>query len=276
MKRQAVIFYFSGTGNTWWVSQELARQLKDRGLAAEAFSIEGTAREKAASLISESSLVGFGYPIYGSDLPRPMIDFIATLPRVSGKKSFVFCTQWLWSGDGAALGASFLTRKGFAVPWGEHFLMPNNVTVSITHLPYTNDPVRLEKVRRRAGKKIKRFAARIAEGKAFRHGFNHGASFLGSLQRAPFRRVFHKLQNDISIDSTTCIDCGDCVRLCPTGNLFHENSAILTRGNCIICLRCYNFCPVAALKHMGRRHRHSLGEPYRGPIPGFDPFILIE
>ncbi len=277
IKQQAVIFYFSGTGNTWWVSEELARQLEYRSIITRAYSIEKITPEKAAVLIEESDLVGFGYSIHGSDLPRPMIGFIESLPDADGKYAFVFCTQWLWSGDGAAVGASFLKKRGFNLQWGEHFLMPNNVTVSIIRLPYTNNPVSLSKVRNRAGRRIKHFAVKIAEGKPFYRGFSPISSLLGSMQRVPFRRVFDKLQNDIAIDRETCIDCGDCVHLCPTGNLYYHDAEICTRGNCILCLRCYNFCPVAAITYMGRRHlKQQRGEPYRGPVENFDPFILVE
>ncbi len=36
------LFYFSGTGNTWWVSQELCQALSARGMEATAYSIEQT------------------------------------------------------------------------------------------------------------------------------------------------------------------------------------------------------------------------------------------
>jgi hypothetical protein len=39
--------------------------------------------------------------------------FIRSLTPVREKTAFVFCTQWLWSGDGARIGGSMLKRKGF-------------------------------------------------------------------------------------------------------------------------------------------------------------------
>jgi len=272
--RNAVIFYFSGTGNTWWVSEELAGQLDKKGLKCRAYSIENLSPERTVALIEESSLVGFGYPVHGSDLPQPMKEFMMALPQSQGKQALVFCTQWLWSGDGAAIGASFLADKGFAVKWGDHFLMPNNVTVSVIRLPYTNDPARLAAIRQRAGRKISRFAERIASGRSYLHGFNYPAYLLGCIQRVPYRRYYPKLQNDIAVNREICIDCGDCVRLCPVGNLTYAGQTIETGGKCILCLRCYNFCPVAAITHMKRPHLPDRGEPYRGPIENFDPSVL--
>ena len=274
--QQAVIFFFSGTGNTWWVSEELANQLRQKGIKTRVYSIEKITPEEASALVEESDLAGFGYPIHGSDLPRPIQSFIKSLANPAGKTAFVFCTQWLWSGDGASVGAALLQKRGFKVQWGEHFLMPNNVSVSIIRLPYTNDPARLYKIRSRAKRRIKHFIEKILEGKPFYRGFNLGSSILGSLQRVPYRYFYHKLQDDISVDMQTCIDCGDCIHLCPSSNFYRQDSEIKTKGCCTLCLRCYNFCPVSAIRYMDRPHLQQRGEPYRGPIEHFDPFILVK
>ncbi len=274
--KEIVTFYFSGTGNTWWVSQELVRQFEKLGRQARAYSIETLTVEEAARLIKGASIAGFGYPVHGSDLPLPMKDFITGLPPSPGKKAFVFCTQWLWSGDGAAVGGIMLHDKGFNVQWGEHFLMPNNVAISIISLPYSNDHDRLSGVLDRAKKRAALFTGSINAGRASLRGFNQLSFYLGCMQRLPFRKYYHNLQNDIGIDRDNCIDCGECVRLCPVGNLYYADQKIETKGNCVLCLRCYNFCPVAAITHMGRPHLHNRGEPYRGPVKDFDPGVLIK
>lgn len=35
-----LIFYFSGTGNTWWVAREISRGLQGEGIPGTAVSIE--------------------------------------------------------------------------------------------------------------------------------------------------------------------------------------------------------------------------------------------
>ena len=113
--KSAVIFYFSGTGNTWWAAEKLSKCLDEKGLQTKAYSIEAVSQQEVNALIKGSSITGFAYPVHTSDLPRPMSSFLRSLPVETEKKAFVMCTQWLWSGDGAAAGASFLKEKGYDV-----------------------------------------------------------------------------------------------------------------------------------------------------------------
>lgn len=271
----AVIFYFSGTGNTWWATETLTAGLQAVGIKTCNYSIEQLVDGDADRLIAENDAIGFAYPIYGSDLPQLMKDFIGSLAAVKDKKAFIFCTQWLWSGDGARVGAELLQGKGFQVSWAEHFSMPNNVSVTVfSFMPYTNDPVRLARRLAKTAVKIKQFAGRIAGGRPFRRGFNPAAKLAGSLQRLPFRSVFHHLRDDIGTDLARCTACGSCAFLCPVGNLIQEGSRIKTLGRCILCLRCYSFCPHMAVTYMKKPHRLSRGKPYQGPVENFRPQLL--
>ena len=221
-------------------------------------------------------MAGFGYPIYGSDLPQSMKRFIEKLEPVQKKAAFVFCTQWQWSGDGARNGASFLKPKGYQVLWGEHFKMPNNVTISLLPLPYTNDQVKLKNILSQTSLRIQHFVNCILKGRSLRRGFNPVSCLLGSLQRVPFRLVFKKLQNDMGIDPLSCTKCGECACLCPSGNLVFDRDNFSTRARCILCLRCYNFCPNEAITYRNRPHNKRRGKPYKGPVEGFYPGLLKE
>ncbi|MBT9154941.1 MAG: hypothetical protein DDT39_01627 [Firmicutes bacterium] len=271
---KASIFYFSGTGNTWWVANELAAALSQRHIEASAYSIEQIVAGRAAELVAASDLVGFGYPIYGSDLPLPMQRFIAEIEVHHVKTAFVFCTQWLWSGDGASLGASLLRARGFGVRWGEHFHMPSNVSVPVLPWPlHTDAPLAKAKYLRHSAFRVQRLAAHIALGRPFYRGFNTLSTVAGLLQRVPYRRHLHQFRDALAPDPARCTRCALCVRLCPADNLLVEHDTIRTVGRCVLCLRCYSFCPEYAILYCGRAHRH--GPPFRGPSLEFNPLALI-
>lgn len=255
----------------------MAAELRARGIETRSRSIEQLASGDADRLTAENDAVGIAYPVYGSDMPQLMKDFIGSLALVKGKRAFVFCTQWLWSGDGARVGARLLQGRGFQVGWAEHFSMPNNVSVTAaSFLPYTNDPDRLARKLAKTAVKIKCFAGRIDGGKPYRRGFNLAALMSGNIQRLPFRRIFPRLRNDIGVDLSRCTNCGCCASLCPAGNLTWDDNGIKTHGSCILCLRCYSFCPQMAVTYMKKPHRLTRGKPYQGPVEQFRPRLLTK
>ncbi len=269
-------FYFSGTGNTWWVANELAGELRTRGYLAEIHSIEAVDRTAATSLIAEADIIGFGYPIYGSDLPIPMKKFISELAVARGKRALVFCTQWLWSGDGASLGAELLGEKGYTTLWGEHFHMPSNVSVPV--LPFalhTDVALAKEKYLRCSKFRAKRLADYISRGRPLRRGFTLLSKVAGLLQRIPYRRHVETLRDELKVDRASCVRCGLCVKICPADNLLEAAEGVVTQARCVLCLRCYSFCPVKALTYRGRKHNKRHGAPYCGPTEEFDPAVLV-
>lgn len=270
------VFYFSGTGNTWWASEQLIGILQDSGVDASCHSIERVSDDEVRKLLSSSDIIGFGYPIYGSDLPAIMKAFMLALPRLERViPTFVFCTQWMFSGDGARVASEFLDSTRFRIEWTEHVNMPNNVSVTALPLPYTNNPARLARILAKARAKLQRMARYILAGQPYRKGCSRWDIAMGSLQRVPFRRVFDRVRDDIDIDPERCIRCGRCVNICPAGNLTWSKGEVVADSSCIICLRCYSFCPTSAITYMGRRHKLSRGKPYQGPVSDFRPEQLL-
>ena len=276
MNKECIIFYFSGTGNTKWVSDKVSEYLNHGGIFSKAISIESITIDIADKLVTESDLIGFAYPIHASDVPEIMRNFMKYLHRVDNKEAMVFCSQWIFSGDGARTGAVILKNKGFNVRYTDHFFMPNNVCVTIMPLPYTTNEKKINKILIKTKTRIERFTDKILKGEKILRGFNPLSTLLGFLQRGPYRLGYSHMQNDISIDLNNCIDCGQCVNTCPSGNLFYDNGKITSKGNCIMCARCYNFCPVSAVLYMKKPHKINRGLPYRGPYKDLNPTVFKE
>lgn len=265
------IWYFSGTGNTWYAAAQIAKALRIRSADTEIYSIEQCNADQVEHSIASSDIIGFGYPIYGSDLPLIMKEFLLSLPRrKSTVPVFLFCTQWIFSGDGTWAATEFLP-PGYEVRWSRHFRMPNNICISLIRLPFTNNS---EKIQEKVEKRIpsfQRFAEHIIKNKPNKRGFTFGSTFLGLMQRSPFRRFYERLRDDFAADPSRCTRCGICIQICPVSNLTSdERGSVITRGVCILCVRCYNFCPHQAITYMGRPHILTRGIPYRGPS-GYNP-----
>jgi NAD-dependent dihydropyrimidine dehydrogenase PreA subunit len=252
----------------------LAGCLRSAGVEAEVISIECVSIAEADLLIGKADIVGFGYPIYGSDIPLPMKRFLAELSPAPGKAAVVFCTQWLWSGDGARVAVEFVGSKGFAIRWAEHLHMPNNLSIPFPFRIHSDKQHSKDKYLRHSEGRLRRLASRVASNTVFRRGFGPLSVLSGLMQRKPYRAMMEKTGDSISVDHHRCTMCGLCVELCPVKNLGVRETAVWAGDKCVNCMRCYNFCPVSAIMFRGRTHKHAHGRPYRGPTPEFNPVDL--
>ncbi len=268
-----IIFYFSGTGNTKWASDRLAKALTAGGAEAESISIEALSRNDVPALVTSADMVGLAYPIYGSDLPDPMKAFIEALPQQAEiKPTIVFCTQMIFSGDGAFVYRKVLKQKGYKTLYTEHFDMPNNISLWSFLNVYSEK--HQQRCLKRAGKSIDCFARDIAKGR--KHVHIRGGYLLGIMQRAPYRKLFapgSPARDSLGVDEKRCISCERCARICPVNNIIMRGKTPEWQKDCILCTRCYNFCPTSAITYTGKSH--PLTKPlYTGPEKTFKPEYL--
>lgn len=231
--------YFSGTGNSRYIAEQFSKRMK-----WACFSIE----EKADfdRLIKDADTIAFCYPIYGSDVPLIMQNFLhehASL--LENKKLIIFCTQLLFSGDGARVMTDYLLGVPHQVIYAEHFNMPNNICNFFLFRVPTQK--RIEGYVRRADRKLLRVCNEINQGRIRLRGFNPISKYTGLLtQRKGFQKMLIHIKTDVLVDED-CISCGKCVQLCPMKNLILENKVIVQQNNCTACFRCVNECPKQAI-----------------------------
>ena len=277
MNAKMPIFYFSGTGNTWWVGERLEQALNQKGIAAEAISIEQVNPQEVAEKIQSADYLGLGYPIHGSDAPFVMKEFIKALPqRSQSLPTLIYVTQLAFSGNGASFLRGQLRKKGYDVRWAVEFKMPNNISQDLGGV--INSLFKLLKTDLEAvNKKVEALAERVVSGRKWIQG---GIPFInmGWTQRIPFRMVFSLVQKKTwMVDAEKCSGCARCERLCPVENISMQNGLPQWSEHCILCMRCSNFCPdEAILPYKKTLKGKAFGEKaYRGPVPEFRPELLI-
>jgi len=238
---ELILFYFSGTGNSKYMAEYFCREMD-----AECRSIEETADFDA--LIAANDVVAFCYPIYGSCVPRPMREFVtAHADALQAKKLIIFCTQLLFSGDGARALTDLMPGSTNRVICAEHFDMPNNVC-NFWMLSVKNG-AQNEKKLRAAEKKMRAACENIQAGVVKRRGFNWFSRLLGMSQNLFWPKMEETCRSSIRVDSD-CIRCGLCVERCPAKNLSLGENGIVQHDNCYICYRCVNLCPKQAITVM--------------------------
>jgi len=245
-----VLFYFSGTGNTRYIARRICETLSSRGYKARAVSIENLNTADARTMIDNSSAVGLGWPIYGSDIPTIMQKFIKSMPIVENKPLLTFCTQMAFSGDGAVVMRTQLEAKGYAQKWAMQFNMPNNLSMRGIPLSCSEDYVcHEEKYLKRARKKADYLAFKVLKNVEDIKGATIFHTVAAMSQRPFFKYIGHNAMTKMFKINKNCNGCGLCVEMCPMKVLMlkEEKAARVNYKDCTLCLRCVDFCPKDAI-----------------------------
>lgn len=188
---EMVGLYFSGTGNTRHCIETLLQSLDAK---AGCIPIE---RQAAAQAVAGADFIVLAYPVYFSNLPKIMRDFLENdRSAFSGKKVFLLATMGLFSGDGAGCAARLLKRYGAEIVGGLHLKMPDCIGDEKL-LKKTKEENRL--LVKQAEEKIEKAALALKDGHAPQEGLSllcHMAGLFG--QRLWFYRktahYSHKLK----------------------------------------------------------------------------------
>lgn len=231
-----LMLYFSGTGNSEYIAQHFAAHM-----GADCHSIEEDV--DFAALLHTTDTVAVCYPIYASCVPRILRDFVTTHSLVlAEKKLIIFCTQMMFSGDGARAFARLIPDCDDRVLYAEHFNMPNNIS------NFWLFPVREGERRRKqraADRKLVRACRNIQSDIVKRRGWGSFSALLGKLQNAHWLDIEEKQRGSFTVDGD-CNRCGLCVHRCPVQNLELSKDGVTQKNNCILCYRCVNLCPQKA------------------------------
>lgn len=240
--------YFSGTGNTrFCVDKFLEYYNKDT--AGGSYAIEDKA---ALSRLKDNKDIVLGYPIYYSDLPMIMKNFIQENQSFfRGKNIFIIVTMGLFSGDGAGCAARLLRKYGANILGGLHVKMPDCIgDVKLLKKPLEEN----RKIVGKAEEKIRAAVEAALQGHYRKDGLgiiSHAAGLFG--QRLYFYNKTERLKDRLKIDREKCISCGKCSVLCPMKNIKMNDGRPVTCGNCTSCYRCISNCPKQAITLIGSK-----------------------
>ena len=248
--------YFSGTGNTKHCVETFVGHY---GNDCEAVPIEAP---EAMDKISSHDRVVLGYPVYFSNAPKIMQDFIeANGARFERKQVFIIATMGLWSGDGAGCAARMLKKNGAEIIGGLHLKMPDCIG---DEKLLKKTPEENRQILAQADVKIASAVQKLKEGnppKDGLSGLHHVAGLFG--QRLWFYGKTRTYKKKPDVDAEKCIGCGLCVKLCPMKNLAVVNNKAVSSDRCTLCYRCFSHCPTQALTILGKKvYEQCLAEKY--------------
>ncbi len=239
-----MIFYFTGTGNTKWVSKLLSEAIGEKMVY-----IPDALRKGAFEYnLVKDETIGFCFPTHGWQPPRIVRHFISRL--ILKNASAHFCWALTTCGDETGETMTLLNKDlakiGLQASTQFAIIMPE----SYVGLPfmYTDTEEKEKSKIAHAREVLPHIIATIREHK----------SGVIELVKGPFPRLYSyaigayfnaRMVNDkkFTVDKDKCIACGKCEKICPVDNIKGTPPEWIHNGQCTSCLACYHYCPTHAI-----------------------------
>lgn len=253
-----MIFYFSGTGNSAWIAQQLGEALHEA-----VHRITDKLPNQIYTLQPRERL-GFVFPVYSWGPPSVVLEWLARL-LCSETPSYLYfvCTCGDDAGKTALLFRKVAERRGWVCKAGFSVTMPNTYVC----LPgFDVDSVEVEKqkicdARSRIVQVIEWVDRKVSRFDCHEGGAPYTKSYL---LRPLFNRFFVSASRFHVME--TCISCGKCEQACPMHNIQMKEGKPEWGSQCSMCLACYHHCPKHAVAY-GNQTRKKGQYIFKSPKP---------
>ena len=267
-----MVFYFTGTGNSLWVADQLANMLGE-----PLVSIAGELRKTDDPLVyalRETEPVLFVYPVHSWGPAVPVLRFISRLKFTgyTGQPIYSVCTCGDECGYTDRRIRKALAARDLSLTAAYSVRMPNNYILlpgfsvdspKVEKEKLEEAPARVAAILDRLKKESKEHGlqsdVRQPEVPAMQSDLSGGkeVSFYhtGSI---PFVKSYliYPLFTNFAIGKNAfyatdaCISCGLCARVCPTGTItLSASGRPQWADTCVQCVACIHRCPVRAIEY---------------------------
>lgn len=243
-----IIYCYSGSGNCLDMAKNIAKELGDTDIIMmRSFPAKTDA--------TEAKRVGFIFPCYGGGLPGNVESYVKSIHIGIDAYKFAIVQFAGYMGCGLHKIDKIVNLdywNGMSNHCSCIWLMPHYLTMP---------PLPVSASQKRSEKKAKEFAADI---KAMKHSAKKPPKCaLFALESAALASQNSKRVKKFAANDK-CESCGQCVKLCPNGNIRLVDGKPSFGTNCIGCLSCVQYCPNQAInigsitKHRARYHNANI------------------
>jgi ferredoxin len=226
------IYYFSGTGNTYWSAKKLAERIGDAAI----FPISREIRQPEIHI--EADAVIFMSPAYAYGIPVMVRRF---LERADIRADYLAALVSFGTSPGGALAEfhRILQRKNLILNYGGRIPAVEN------YIPIFGAPKALLREKRRA---LQADATEQAAAAILARETNKAPAFQPLFKIISSLFCFARpVMPHLFRCTGACVGCGLCVRICPAGSITMTASGPVFNNTCENCQACFNFCPHRAI-----------------------------
>jgi ferredoxin len=244
--KENVVFYFSGTGNSYQVAKDLSGKLADCEVANIA--------DISDSDYNDVDRVGIVFPTYFWGIPNIVKKFLGDL-KVS-KGTYIYAIATCGGTPGASLDQidDILKRQDRHLSAGFYVIMPDNYI-----LIYDADlPEKQEEKFKKEKEKLEYIAKVVKVKEQIR--FEHSKLFIDHLIGKQLNQLIVKkypTKDKEFVVSDTCIGCGRCQKACSVKNIKLVEGKPEWQHHCEFCMGCLQSCPKSAINWKNKTQKRK-------------------
>ncbi|MBQ3077757.1 MAG: EFR1 family ferrodoxin [Clostridia bacterium] len=236
-----MVLYFSATGNTEYIAQEIARRLED-----DCLNLLDRVRQNDHSELHSDKPFVICAPVYVCEMPRFLSKYLREQQFSGSRDVYFIFTSGGYCGISGPLAKSMFRKKGMNYLGHAEFKMPRNYVISDSYPMLSPEEVteRIHEARRmldpvaddiRAGRRLKA-----------RHVY-----FFEKVITVPFNPIWcrYKMPARDFYTTEACVGCGKCARLCPLNNITMKDKKPVWGDRCTHCMACIGNCPTRGIEY---------------------------
>ncbi|EKQ53564.1 MULTISPECIES: EFR1 family ferrodoxin [unclassified Clostridium] len=236
-----VIFYFSGTGNSFVVASHIGTMLND----TEVIHITNLENTFRSGIVYER--IGFVFPVYYNHMPNIMKEFLGK--GQYKPEQYIFGVSTYGGSSGMAMKdlREVINKCGGRLSAEFGIRMPGNYIVNYGAFP----KLICDFIYKREEKIILKISSEIERKESTD---NIDPSFISKLLD---EKVIDKINNFKNEDkkfnvNDKCTNCKICKNICPVKNIEIVEDKPLWKNNCEQCMACIQWCPTQAINYSNK------------------------
>lgn len=234
-----MVIYFSGTGNSAWCANKIAKALGDEAVNAADYIKQG----KTGAFTSQKPWV-FVVPTYAWQVPHIFESFLKTGTFTGTEDAYFVMTCGGDIGNAPEHNAKLCDEAGFHYMGTLEVVMPENY-IAMFDVP---DEEESDKIVSEALPLLEKGIEEIAQGKFLR---DKKATFSDKMKSGIVNTAFYALfvKSKAFYATDACISCGKCERVCPTNCVSIKDGKPIWSEGCTHCMACICSCPEKAIEY---------------------------
>ena len=235
------LVYFSPTGTTRKVIMELAKNLDFKSVS---FDLSIHKDKKPALNFRNNDFAVFAAPVYSGRVPETYLEYFENL-KGNNTPCAIAVTYGCREYEDALLELKTeVEKRGFKVIGAAAFPVEHSLSRTIgSHRPNKDDM-----------KVIDEFGVKL--NRLLRQEESFDAVDVHVPGNNPYRK-YGSAPMYPKADVDLCLECGECVKLCPTGAISAKDPKKLDKKKCIGCLKCVRSCKQKA-RYVSTRKQDAL------------------